>query len=329
MEIKTNLNPFSKIETLDLKNISDQDFTIIFHIKIRDLPLYDIFIDDHNHYWSISKELILQIKDKNPLTNAPFDDIEWIRIQNAINWYNEVIVIEENKLEKYNKRQVFPIDYAPLPLPVIMNNFLENPSINNDIEILRNRKNCYITPLHGRVGNTCYCYPLFSYDKNYECCYGNGKILCNEQILNYSWNNPLFITFKNNNNYDRKVNYFPFCCCLYSECLENCILPNDCCCLFLGTFFFQKFWFFDKTILKNKTCCFFGGIFSYESFISIGGIITCNCNNLDFYTPICCCKDDLCMSILGYKNKNCLISPILCENKNYYCLFGIPIWNKK
>jgi hypothetical protein len=109
MRISHNMNPFSRVETLDLKNISDQDYSVIFHIKIRDLPLNDIFIDDHNHYWSISKELIKQKSSLNPLTNLPFDKNEWERIQNAILWYNEVIVGEEKELEKYKKTHVRPM----------------------------------------------------------------------------------------------------------------------------------------------------------------------------------------------------------------------------
>ena len=83
------LNPFSKLETIDLKNITDEDKTPIYHIKIKNLSLNDIFIDDHNHYWSISQELLILNQNRNPLTNIPFEINEWNRIINAIEWYKE------------------------------------------------------------------------------------------------------------------------------------------------------------------------------------------------------------------------------------------------
>lgn len=88
-------------------------------------------------------------------------------------------------------------------------------------------------------------------------------------------------------------------------------------------------------------CCFFGGIGMYKELYSICGIISCNLNEENCYTPIMCCcskdeqcytpvfccKNDNCISILGCRIKKNLLTPIFCGNKDYCCFLGIPIWN--
>jgi hypothetical protein len=325
MEVKTNLNPFSKVETLDLKNISDQDYTVIYHIKIRDLPLYDIFIDDHNHYWSISKELIMQKVNLNPLTNSPFDENEWKRIQSAIMWYYEVIIGEEKELERYKRAQIVPIP-MPAPNPLSMNDSQTNTANNQDgnnhnennqIEQFRNRKNCYITPLHGCVGNNCYCFPFFSYNgnlKKIDFCYGSEDILCNNQIINYSWNNPLCITLNNNN---EEFNYCPLLCCGYQNMCSCAIFPEHYFCPLLCSFKCDKLWLFKNTFFEDKSyCCCFGLLLSD------------NCNN-GLYTPVFCCFEGGFLSPILCCAKQCLISPLFCLNEKYCCLLGIPVYNRK
>jgi hypothetical protein len=303
-----SLNPYSNVENLNLKSISNEDKTPIYHIKIKDLSINDIFIDKYNHYWSISQELLKLTTNKNPLTNEPFEDSEWIRIQNAINWYNNEIIQDEVIIEKYKKTQI-------VPNPQIQMNNLSNiviPINNNieitEIEILRNRNNCYITPLHGKIGNNYLCYPFCSYqqvNKQYNCCYGKESIICNNKIISYEWSSLFCIDINKNINSNNYFSCYPICCCGFNDEINtSCYFPD------YGIFL----------------CC---GCFIYQGLYSFLGIFSMNCkeNNCNIYTPLCCTYDNFCLSPCVFWNKTLCLSPIVCNINKICFLFGIPIMN--
>jgi hypothetical protein len=308
-EIKPYFNPYSKIELLNINNLSDEDITTILHIKIKELSLNDIFIDDHNHYWSISKELVLQEQYKNPLTNGPFEENEWIRIKNAIEWYKNEINQDEILMKKYKNTQIIPTTQQS------MNN-LSNiviPSNNNtieitDIDILRSRNNCYITPLHGKFGNNYLCYPFCSYQRinnEYSCCYGKESIICNNKIISYEWSSLFCIEINKNINSNNFFSCYPLCCCGFNDELHtNCYFPD------YGIFL----------------CC---GCFIYQGLYSFLGIFSMNCKNdrCNIYTPICCSFENFCLSPCVFWNKNICLSPIVCNINKICFLLGIPIMN--
>jgi hypothetical protein len=215
-----SLNPYSNVENLNLKNISNEDKTPIYHINIQNLSINDIFIDKYNHYWSISQELLKLTTNKNPLTNKPFDDSEWIRIQNAINWY------KDNQKEEI---KVYPIPQVSMNnriVPITNTNTNNTNTTNNTCCCERN---CYITPVHGFVNNICFCFPFCSFDcgdKELTICRGNGKITCNNKVFEYSWNNICTI-FIDNISINHEYIYFPYFCCGYDK--DICNYTNSCC----------------------------------------------------------------------------------------------------
>jgi hypothetical protein len=293
------MNPYSKVDELDITNIKDSDQTVIYFIKVIDLSLNDIFIDDHGHFWSITKELSLFPKEKNPLTNSPFEPTEWERIEKAINWNKE----NSDVKIKYNKRQI-------VPLP--QNSMSIQPQNSMSIQPTRRQRNFYLTPVHGKVDGNFYCFPFFSKDlTGCKICEGDGNFHYNNEVIHFNWTSPFIIRCNNSKCLTP--------CCTFvggsnSDCFyDTCLMP--CCGIWQNQ--------------RNTGCFLIPGYFSYQSssvdLTTFLGLFT-NYNN-NCYTPISCCNKNYSniVSIFGCKTKNCGISPILCQRKNLCCLLGIPI----
>lgn len=229
--MNSSFNPYSNIENLNLKNISNDDKTPIFHINIKNLSLNDIFIDKYNHYWSISQELVILKTNKNPFTNQPFEDDEWIRIRNAIKWYFE--------------NQKDEINVNPIPQMSMNNsNVLITNTTNTITETHYCQRNCYITPVHGFVNNICFCFPFCSFfcgDKKLTICEGEGEITCNNKLFYYHWEDICTIHVDNNNN-DSHYRCLPFfCSCCDKEIwtyYESLTCATPICCCYKRKYFF-------------------------------------------------------------------------------------------
>jgi hypothetical protein len=299
------MNPYSKVDELDIKNIKDSDQTVIYFIKIRDLSLNDLFIDDHGHYWSISRELSLFPKEKNPLTNSPFEQTEWERIEKALGWYRENVEVLPPKIE-YKKTQVVPLpQFSMMSIPPAGTPSVAPPS----------GRNCYLTPVHGFVNDNFYCFPFFSKDSNgCKVCEGNGMFKWSDENITYHWSSPFLI------NFDHDGKCFPICCVYTSgdSCLcfhETCLMPLCC--------------FGNWENPRNSGCFLTPAFVKFRNgnsyFTSFFGL--CINYNSNCYTPVSCCDSDCkyIVSILGFKTENCGVSPIFCLRKNLCCFLGIPI----
>jgi hypothetical protein len=107
------MNPFSNVSQLLIRDIQPDDHTVIYNIPLPNMVLNDIFMDDHEHFWSISEELSRVTPEKNPLTNLPFEPAEWERIVKAREWM---------------QKMKDPPPPAQPPLPLMMNHPLPTRS---------------------------------------------------------------------------------------------------------------------------------------------------------------------------------------------------------
>lgn len=316
------MNPYSNIDRLKIADIKEDDVTVILMIKVFDLPLSDLFIDDHGHYWSISKELIKVKKEKNPLTNVDFEESEWNRIKSTIEW-------AQKNVEDLYPKNIKITQVAPMPM--IMVNDLPtqrqvNP-LNNQTAIVpqRNGRNCYLTPLHGMVNGGFYCFPCCSfYNGNYHICQGEGSFTCSklsDSPIGFDWNSPFLI------NFNQQFSYYPlFCCCSGDDCCRNC------CFLPLLTCWWSNIFNTNGKIFGPLACFYQNIVSNFECLSLIGLTYSCSESSEsreNCFTP-CFCINEVdghckCISIFGFCVNNCMMTPIICRRKELWCLLGIPI----
>jgi len=287
------MNPHSNVSSLNLQEVQEDDHTVIYNIPLPHMVMNDIFVDDHQHYWSISEELTKLTPDKNPLTNLPFEPSEWERIVKAREW---------KRLGNHA-----PATVHPAPMPVVM----RPPPIQ-----VPPREPIDPRPVGGFRLVCCpeyfrcsLCGDRYSAGFNYCCC-----LTVHRDVGNFpgscSMIQPCIIYEQGSND----SLCLPLCC-------TYCFEPNSC--LFRTKargFFFPCGWSYENSNTRRE---YSSGCFCLHCWKNDATQRSCVCTPVYCYCRRAsweCCATPLCIEI----NRN-YISPLVCVKGNLYCLLGIPI----
>lgn len=295
------MNPHSNISKLFAEPLGEQDHTVIFHIPLPNLVINDIFVDDHNHYWSISEELSRMTPEKNPLTNLPFEPKEWNRILKAREWGGK-------------------IDHQPVPRPVQMTTTTRNPTTST-IQIQQIPS---VTTDYEPITN-------YSWDGcSWVCCQKPFHFTCCEESYDVECKFLCMYMRRNDGTYPGSCVWrIPCCSCnqvgkedaCYPLCCTLCIDENSCLFRRRNTrgFIFPLGWNCANSVTE----------YDYFSFCLINNLYRNNpgnysCITLPFYCH--CSKNDkeCCLTPLCLEVGDCFMTPFVCNKGSLFCFLGIP-----
>jgi hypothetical protein len=288
------MNPHSNVSKLFAQPLGEQDHTVIFHIPLPQLMINDIFVDDHNHYWSISEELSRMTPDKNPLTNLPFEPEEWSRILKAREWGSKVD--------------------QPVPKPIQMTTtttvqIQQIPSVTTAYEPITNYSwngcswLCCQNPLH-----LICCEESYDVECRFLCMY------MRRNSIPYSGSCAWCIPCCSCHQLGEEDACYPFCCTLCiseKSCLFRRHTTKGVICPFgwncassLIDYDYSSFCFIINFYRNNSSNC---------SFITTPFYCYCSRNGKE------CCLTPLCMEI-----GDCFMTPLVCNKGSLFCFLGIP-----
>jgi hypothetical protein len=292
------MNPHSNVSKLFAQPLGEQDHTVIFHIPLPQLMINDIFVDDHNHYWSISEELSRMTPDKNPLTNLPFEPEEWSRILKAREWGNKV-------------------DH-PVPKPVEMRTIEESNSTSTTLVQIPSIPSSY-EPISNYGWN----------DWRWICCQNPFQFTFREESYDVECRCMCMYMRRNNGPYSGKCRWCVPCFCnevgkedgCYPMLCMMCLNRNSC--LFRQTntsgCIWPAGWIFDneQSGLHSNSCCIINNCYTNRNrnIFFITSPIYCHCSKNGKE----CCMTPLCLEV-----GDCFMTPFVCNKGSLFCFLGIP-----